>query len=304
MKKSYLYAACAILLWSTLPTISKLLLSEMDSYTVLCVSSLCAAVTLVIINLCSGKWSIIKSYRFTDYLKMAAIGAPGVFIYYVLYYEGTTRMLASQAFIINYLWPIMSIVFACILLRERLTVRKTIAVVMSFMGVFTVAGGDLLRFDANVAVGMLCCFGAAVCYGLFTALTKKSHYDTQIVMTISMITAFVGSLTLIWLRGDSIAIMPTQIPGILWNGACAMALANLSWALALSAGNTAKVSNFAYITPFLSLVWTFFILGEPIKPLSVIGLCLIVVGIFVQLKDHKQSADNTPLKSDTHAEQS
>lgn len=303
MKKTYVYAACAILLWSTLPTISKLLLNQTDSYTVLCVSSLCAAVALAIINLCSGKWSIIKRYRFADYLKMAAIGAPGVFLYYILYYEGTTRMPASQAFIINYLWPIMSIVFACILLGEKLTVRKTIAVVMSFLGVFTVAGGDILHFNADTLIGMLSCFGAAVCYGLFTALTKKSHYDTQIVMTVSMITAFIGSLALIWLRGDGIAIMPTQIPGILWNGVGAMALANLSWALALSTGNTAKVSNFAYITPFLSLVWTFFILGEPIEPLSVIGLCLIVAGIFVQLKDHKQNADKAPLPNSPHTEQ-
>ncbi len=290
MKKSYLYAAGAILLWSTMPTISKLMLGELDSYTLLCVSSLWAAVALIIVSLCSGKWSIIKSYRFTDYLKMAAIGAPGVFIYYVLYYEGTTRMLASQAFIINYLWPIMSIVFACILLREKLTLRKAIAVAMSFLGVFTVAGGDILRFDADVAIGTLCCFGAAVCYGLFTALTKKSQYDTQIVVTVSMITSFVGSLALVWLRGGAIAIIPAQIPGILWNGVGTMAIANLSWALALSSGNTAKVSNLAYITPFLSLVWTCLVLGEPIQPMSVIGLCLIIAGVFVQLKDGRQKS--------------
>ncbi len=290
MKKSYLYAAGAILLWSTLPTISKLLLGEMDSYTVLCVSSLCAAVALVIINLCSGKWNTIKAYRFTDYLKMAAIGAPGVFIYYALYYEGTTRMLASQAFIINYLWPIMSIVFACVLLGEKMTLRKAIAVAMSFLGVFTVAGGDILHFDADVAIGTLCCFGAAVCYGLFTALTKKSRYDTQIVVTVATVTAFVGSLALVWLRGGTIAITPTQIPGILWNGVGTMALANLSWALALSSGNTAKVSNLAYITPFLSLVWTRLILSEPIQPLSVVGLCLIIAGVFVQLKDGQRKS--------------
>jgi len=34
----------------------------------------------------------------------------------------------------------------------------------------------------------------------------------------------------------------------------------------------------------LSLVWTFFILKEPIEPMSILGLCMIVVGIFIQLK--------------------
>jgi len=106
---------------------------------------------------------------------------------------------------------------------------------------------------------------------------------------VAMFMAFLPSLIIVLMRGGSLILAPAQIPGMIWNGVFTMALANLAWALALSCGNTAKVSNLAYITPFLSLVWTFFILKEPIEPLSVIGLCLIVVGIFIQLKDGKTS---------------
>ena len=260
----------------------------MDSYTLLCIGSLFAAVALLVINLCGGKLPVMKSYSVTDYLKMAAIGLPGVLFYYALYYMGTEKMLASQAFIVNYLWPIMSIVFACILLKEKMTVRKGIAVVMSFLGVFTVAGEGLIQFQPGMAVGVLCCFGAAVCYGLFTALNKKCRYDAQISMMIAMFMAFLPSLIIVLLRGGSLWLPLDQIPGMVWNGVFTMALANLAWALALNSGNTAKVSNLAYITPFLSLVWTGIILKEPVEPMSVIGLCLIIVGIFIQLKDGKQ----------------
>jgi drug/metabolite transporter (DMT)-like permease len=58
--------------------------------------------------------------------------------------------------------------------------------------------------------------------------------------------------------------------------------------MALALGSTAKISNLAYITPFLSLVWTFFILGEPIEPMSILGLSIIVAGILIQLKDDKE----------------
>ena len=289
MKKTYLYAAAAIFMWSTMPTISKLLLGEMDSYELLCIGSLFATVALFVINLCGKKMAIMKSYSCKDYLKMAAIGLPGVFFYYALYYAGTAKMLASQAFIINYLWPIMSIVFACILLGEKMTLRKGIAVAMSFLGVFTVAGDDLIHFDGGTLLGILFCFGAAVCYGLFTALNKKSSYDKQVSMMVAMLMAFLPSLVIVLVRGGSLLLTPSQIPGMVWNGVFTMALANLAWALALSSGNTAKVSNLAYITPFLSLVWTFFVLKEPVDPLSVIGLCLIVVGIFIQLKDGKSA---------------
>lgn len=64
-----------------------------------------------------------------------------------------------------------------------------------------------------------------------------------------------------------------------------MAIPNTLWILALEGGNTAKISNLAYITPFLSLAWNRLILNEVITLYFVIGLLIIVVGIFVQLTD-------------------
>lgn len=284
MKKTYIYAASAILMWSTMATISGLLLGKMDNYTVLCVSSFFATVAMLIINLASHKLALMRQYKLKDYLRMVATGLPGVFLYYIFYYAGATRLPASQAFITNYLWPIMSIVFAVIILRERMTLPKAVAVVMSFAGVFTVAGDDIISLSVESIIGTLFCFGGAVCYGLFTVLNKKSHYDKQVSMTMAMLTAFILSLVMMIVNGSSFSVELSQIPGILWNGVFTMAAANLLWTLALAGGNTAKISNLAYVTPFLSLVWTALILGESIKPTSLIGLCLIVAGIFIQLK--------------------
>ncbi len=52
----------------------------------------------------------------------------------------------------------------------------------------------------------------------------------------------------------------------------------------LLTGNTEKVSNLAYITPFASLVWVAIFLKEKIEIHSIIGLVMIVLGIFVQMK--------------------
>ncbi len=288
MKKSYIFAVGAIALWSTMATISKLLLDKMDSYKVLFLSTFFAFIVMLITNLACKKWQIMKTYSFKDYLKMALIGLPGVFLYYVFYYEGSAKMAASQAFIINYLWPIMSVVFACIVLKEKMTVRKIVAVLLSFVGVFTVAGEDLINFNAQSVLGVFLCFLAAVSYGLYTALNKKCPYDKQVLTTVAMLSAALPSLVVVLLRGENVMISFKEVPGILWNGVFTMAIANLLWTLALAKGNTAKISNLAYITPFLSLVWTFFVLNEPIKPLSVLGLCIIVIGIFIQLKGDKK----------------
>ena len=68
------------------------------------------------------------------------------------------------------------------------------------------------------------------------------------------------------------------------------------WMLALGAKDTAKISNLAYITPFLSLIWTAIFLGEKITVLSVVGLVVIVSGILIPLfyEKHKKSHPSAP----------
>ena len=288
MKKTYFYAGISILLWSSLATVSKLLLGTMNSYKVLCISAFFAAVTLLIVNLFTKRLSVLKAYKLKDYVTIILIGLPGTFFYYVFLYLGTDRMLASQAFIINYLWPIMSVVFACILLKEKMTIRKIIAIAMSFLGVITVAGGELASFNLQTLFGMLFCIGAAVSYGLFTALNQKWHYDKFVSLMLSFVAAFGLSLIINLAMGTDMGIGAFEALGLGWNGLTVMAIATVTWALALDSGKTAKVSNLAYITPFLSLVWTAIFLKEPINPWSVLGLAIIVLGIFVQLKEGKK----------------
>ena len=290
MKKTYILAGTAILMWSTMATVSKLLLTSLGNFQVLCISSLLAGVSMLAINGFSGKLALLKTYRPKDYLIMTGTGLLGIFLYYSFYYIGMGSLLASQAFIINYLWPIMSVIFAAILLKEKLTVRKGIAIGLSFLGVIIVTGKDLLHFNPQMIFGAAMCVSAAVCYGAFTALNKKWHYEKGICMMIAFFTAFVLSFLLNWAAGETWNISLGQLAGLGWNGIFSMGIGNTAWALAMEKGNTAKISNLAYITPFLSLIWTALILKEEISIWSVAGLCVIVLGILIQLKDSKKEA--------------
>ena len=292
MKKNYLYAAVAILLWSTIATISKLLLDKMNSYQVLMISSLFAAAILFLVSVINGRIKLLSAYRAKDYLLTLLIGIPGTFMYYVFLYLGTERMAASQAFMINYLWPIMSIVFACIILKEKLTARKCLAVSLSFLGVITVAGDDIINFTPETLAGVLLCALAAASYGAFTALNRKWNYDDTITVMLSYFATFILTLVINLFIGEELTLGAYEILGFAWNGIFTMGIATVAWALALKSGGTARISNLAYVTPFLSLVWTFFILHEPIKPLSIFGLAIIVLGIFIQLKDDSKKDSN------------
>ena len=290
MKKSYIFAAISIFFWSTAAVISKLLLNNYDSFQVLWASAFFAGIALLAVNIFTGNIKKLKRYKLKDYLKIALMGIPGTFLYYVFYYSGNAIMPASQAFIINYLWPIMSVVFAVIILKEKLTLRKILAFIISFMGVFIVMAGDLRQIDPNIILGAVLCFLGAVAYGLFTALNQKSAYDKRISMMINYFVTF--ALTTVINLANHNLFLPnlTETAGFVWNGMLNMATASTLWIIALGLGKTAKISNLAYITPFLSLTWIALILKEELTVFFIIGLIIIVLGIFVQLKDKKQPA--------------
>ena len=286
MKKSYFYALVSVFFWSTTTTVSKLLLHSISTMQVLAVSSVFATLFLLMVNVFKGNLKQLKSYQLRDYLVLAGVGFLGMFLYRMLLFFGVARMLASQAMIVNYLWPIMAVLASCVILREKLTVRKAIAVVMSFLGVVIVTtGGSAAGLSGSDLTGTVLVAVAAVFYGLFVAINKRLQYDSFVSMmfynAVAAICAILGTL----FSGETLLLTLSQNLGLVWVGVCNTAIGFVAWDLAMKTGDTAKVANLAYITPFLSLVVAYFLLGDPITIWSVGGLTVIVAGILLQLKD-------------------
>lgn len=285
VKKEYIYASISIILWGSTAAITKVLLNNLSSIHILFISSFFAFLFLLIVNIAKNNMRELKKYKLVDYIKMILIGSLGMFFYNLFLYLGIANLLAQEAFIINYLWPIMIIIFSCIILKEKMTYQKGQAIVLSFIGVVVlVTKGNIFYTNLTSIKGVIFSILAAVCYGLFSVLNKREKYNKYLSTMIAYFVSFVISFIYVLVTGSTFKINNIQFIGLLWMGVFASAVAYTSWALALDKGDTAKISNLAYITPFLSLVFTHFILHEEISLYSIIGLMLIVVGILIQLK--------------------
>lgn len=287
IKKQYVYAGVSILLWSTTATVTKLLLSSINSMQILLFGSLFASIFLLIVNAIKGNLKQLKDYKVEDFFQIAGIGLLGTFLYNLFLYLGINKMQASQAFIINYLWPIMTVIFACIILKERMTFRKSIAIFLSFVGVIIVtSNGNLLNIRRETVIGAMFCILAAISYGLFSVLNKKKNYNKFLSMMLFYTTSFVVSLVYTFFSKETFIPHVNQLVGLLWIGVLTSATAFTCWALALEKGETAKISNLAYITPFISLIWTSLVLKEVISVYAILGLVVIIGGILLQLNNN------------------
>ena len=97
----------------------------------------------------------------------------------------------------------------------------------------------------------------------------------------------VAAAAVLLFTGGIPVLNAAQIPGILWTGVLIYGVAFSLWSIAIASGNTAKISNLAYLTPFVSLIWIYFLVGEPITMASVVGLLIIVAGVILQMFDKK-----------------
>ena len=283
MKKNCIYAFTTVFIWSTTATAAKLLLSDIPNLQTLAVGSIFAFLFLLLVNIRTGAAREMRRYSPKDYGIMAGLGFLGLFVYSALYYYGLTQLSAQEACIVNYLWPIMLVLFSCIILKEKLTAVKVLAMLCSFLGIVIISTGGGSSADGNTALGIAGCIVAAACYGLFSVLNKKADYNQNIAMMVIWLTTAVCSTVLGLLTEEWVPVRGIQWAGFVWLGVVINAVAYLLWAYALrGAENTAKIANLAYLTPFLSLVVSAAVLGERISLRAFLALVFIVGGILVQ----------------------
>lgn len=283
MKKNYIYAILTVFIWSTLAATAKMLLADIPNLETLAVSSIFSFVFMLVINIITGGVRELKKYSLKDYAIMAGLGFLGLFMYSALYYYGLAQLTSQEACILNYLWPIMLVIFSSIILKEKITVTKGLAMFCSFLGIIILSTGSGSSASGNAIAGMISCIVAAACYGLFSVLNKKADYDQNIAMMVIWFVVMICSAILGLMTEEWKPIEGMQWLGMLWLGVVIDAVAYLLWALALKGDeNTAKIANLAYLTPFLSLVVSAIVLKEQIKVRAVIALIFIVGGILLQ----------------------
>jgi len=125
--------------------------------------------------------------------------------------------------------------------------------------------------------------GSTVIWALYWIYNTRSSRDP----TVGLFLNFAFSLPpiiAVWLLIGPVHL--PSVPGLLgavYIGVFEKGLTFLLWLNALKlTDNTATVGNLIFISPFLSLVFIRFLVGETILPSSIAGLVLIVTGLLVQ----------------------
>jgi len=279
---SYFYLFFVILAWASTPTITKILIKSLTALQIAFYMLLIATITLFFILLFKNKIHLLKNYNKTDLLTLLSLGFIGIFLHNFLFTLGYKYIPAAEANVLNYLWPVLVVLFSFLILKEKLTIKKSVAILLGFIGTYLIiTQGRLIPLFTNLK-GDIIMIGSASAWALFSVFGKKLKYEDYSSMFYYMLSGLFF-LTIMMFYNESF-ILPTtnQLLGLLYLGIITKALAFTFWFISVKELGTAKTASWSYLSPFLAFIFINIFIGEAIHWYYIAALILIIGGVLLQ----------------------
>lgn len=293
LRRAYGYIALAILFWSTVASAFKLALRELDYVQTLFFASFFSMIVLAAVIIFQKKTDLLFKQTKPDIIKSAVMGFLNPFLYYIVLFKAFSLLPAQEAQPLNWTWPIVLTLLSAPLLKQKLRSKSIIGVFVSFTGVLVIStGGNPWNLRFTNLFGDILAVSSSIVWALFWISNLKDHREPVIKLFMGFIFGTIYSFITLLLMSK---FMIPEISGLtctIYIGLFEMGLTFIIWLKALDiAGDNASVANYAFLTPFISLIFIHYIVGETILISSIAGLTLIIGGILIGSVGKNYSSD-------------
>ncbi|HDZ39425.1 MAG TPA: DMT family transporter [Marinobacter sp.] len=288
-KTAMLYGLGTVLLWSTVATAFKLALADLAPVQMLLVACASSVLVMGVILVLQKRWHLVFSLRKKQYVQSFGMGLINPCLYYFLLFGAFDRLPAQEAQPLNYTWALVLAYLSVPFLGHRLRRLDVLAGLVCYAGVVVIATrGNVTTLNFSDPLGVSLAIGSTLVWASYWILATRDTRDPVVGLFLNFLFGLpVIALICWWTEGLVLPVTGSLIAAV-YVGTFEMGIAFVLWSYAMKkAENTSRVSNLIFISPFLSLVFIYFILGEQILPSTYIGLVLIMVGLWVQQKKVK-----------------
>jgi len=283
-RKAILFAISAVLLWSTVATAFKLALRYLSPIELLLFSGSFSTVLLGVILAFQGNFREVFRCTRQEYVLSILLGLLSPFLYYLVLFKAYDLLPAQQAQPINYTWAITLSLLAVPLLKQRIGWQQWLALVISYCGVVVISTeGKPFSLHFTDPLGVALALFSTVIWALYWIFNTRDRRDPVVGLFVNFLCSFPFVLGYYLLTTEVRMPHYYGLLGAAYIGTFEMGACFVLWLMAMKlTDNTARISNLIFLSPFLSLFFIYFLVGEKILPATFIGLILIVVGLFCQ----------------------
>ena len=276
-----LMVAVFLMLWSSAFSVAKLAIADCPPLLLLAARFLIASVLMFGIAAISGvRWTLGRR----DILLFALLGIANQAIYLGVGYVALRDVSAGLAVLIFSANPIVTAVFATLVLGERMTWSKAAGLVLGIVGVAFIVesrlsiGSDHLRGILLTVVSLLSFVGGTILFkyyapkdGLWIGNGVQSLAAGIALLPFSLATESIGDIVPTWRLLASFAFLVVLVS----------VFAYLLWFKILSVSGATAASSYYFLTPPLGMLFGWLLLGEHVALSDLIGIIPVVLGIYL-----------------------
>ncbi|SDL01005.1 Permease of the drug/metabolite transporter (DMT) superfamily [Franzmannia pantelleriensis] len=272
----------AVALWSTVATAFKVALDYMSPLELMWLAALVSWGLLGVLVTRQGDMAVALRQGWRT---AAWAGLMNPVAYYLLLFAAYDRLPGQEAMALNYTWALAMALLAVPILGQRLTRIDVAAGLIAYAGVWVIATRGAV-FDVAFAdpLGVALALASTLLWALYWLFNARDHRP-PLVAQWQNFSVGLPVLTL---------LLMTLGPGLQWHGwgglsagiyvgLFEMGVAFVLWQFAVQRiSRTARVANLIFLSPPVSLLLLFLIVGEPIMASTLVGLVLILGGLGLQ----------------------
>ena len=210
------------------------------------------------------------------------------------YFNAITLMDLSTAAILLYTAPSIVMILSLILFRERITVKKVIALVLAFAGCCLVSG--ITGGTQSLTVrGLLFGLGSGVGYALYSIFARFAldrGYSSNTINFYSCLLASIGA-ALIWNPVPTVTAMFASWSSAgfcLFAGLITCYLPYLLYTYGLTGLETGRASILASAEPVVATLVGIFAFHETLTPVALLGVMLVLSAVvLLNLKERRKA---------------
>lgn len=183
-----------------------------------------------------------------------ALGIGGLFGYHALYFIALRLAPPAEAGLLNYLWPLLIVLFSSFLPGERLAMHHVVGAVLGLVGtVVLFAGNSSISYQPGQLPGLFAAFVAAFVWAAYSVLSRRmASVPTDAVAGFCLATAILSAIIHIAIETTVWPETPVQWLAVAALGIGPVGAAFFAWDIGMKRGDIRVLGAASYATPLLS----------------------------------------------------
>jgi drug/metabolite transporter (DMT)-like permease len=215
------------------------------------------------------------------------VGVGGLFGYHALYFISLRFAPPAEAGLVNYLWPLLIVLFSALLPGERLAPHHVIGALLGLAGTIVLFAGRGLSGSLLVyAPGLSSAFAAAFIWGAYSVLSRRlAAVPTDAVAGFCAATSLLAAIChglfehTVWPQTSA------QWLAVIALGIGPVGAAFYTWDIGMKRGDIRIIGAAAYATPLLSTAFLILAGYAETATTLVVAALLIAGGGLIAAKD-------------------